>query len=207
MESRTAYPYGPLPTKFGHLSGSGSGSGSSQRLQPAQDAQQRIDVDVTVDNDASSVRAQHLHATATHYRNQWSQNGRRHVRCDHCGREALDPIAAKTARQRYSCKRETSCFSAVAETWRPSPEKASSRILNLASAVKRRRPVSMISIRFTVVRKLSLCLSIATKRQTHLNRSRRRSSDAYAEGTSLLRRPPRSVLLLPVVCGGTNCRG
>src|SRR5690606_2774299 len=42
-------------------------------------------------------------------------------------------------RQRYSCERETSCFSAVADTWRPSPEKPSSTIRSFASSVNRRR--------------------------------------------------------------------
>lgn len=83
--------------------------------------------------------------------------------------------ACANCRQRYSCARETPCFCAVAETWRPSPEKPSSRILSLAAAVKRRRrPGSMISSRLTGVRKLSICLSIATKRQIHPTRSRRR---------------------------------
>src|SRR5690606_40005092 len=85
-------------------------------------------------------------------------------------------------RQRYSCERETSCFSAVADTWRPSPEKPSSTIRSFASSVnRRRRPVPTISRRLTV-RKLSLSLSIRTKRQIHSSPSRRPRSDAYISG-------------------------
>jgi len=47
------------------IPGRQSGSGSSQRLLPAQDPQQRIDIDVTIDKGAPAVCTQHFHATAT----------------------------------------------------------------------------------------------------------------------------------------------
>jgi len=65
-----------------------------------------------------------------------------------------------------------------------SPEKPSSTIRSFASSVnRRRRPVPTISRRLTV-RKLSLSLSIRTKRQIHSSPSRRPRSDAYRISTS-----------------------